>query len=248
MKKIIEINNERYECIPIKNGEGSNATCYLLDSNKVLKIYHENLSEYNKVHSVNFEPLLNIKNNTFIFPEKLFVNKEGEVLGYISPFIEGDTLLDNPNDIKIYDFINNLDNVYEDISKISKEGVFTCEMGPKNIIFNNKFYIIDTDTYFVIKALSYDVCLSHNISIFNASILDYIVRNEKIDQDLFTFINRNDNLRFLWEEMTSRENAKGLLKEFIISLKSDLEYEYKTNIETFSDIYKVFKRVRKWFT
>lgn len=245
MKKIIEINNEKYESTPLKNGKGSNATCYLLEENKVLKIYHDNLSEYNKVHSMNFEPLLNIKNNTFIFPEKLFVNKDGVVLGYISPFIEGETLLDNSNDIKLYDFINGLDEAYKDISKISKEGVFTCEMGPRNIIFNNKFYIIDTDTYFVIKALSYDVCLSHNISIFNTSILDYIVRNEKIDQDLFTFINRNDTLRLLWEEMTSRENAKPLLKEFIIELKSSLEYEYKADIETFNDFYKVFKRVRK---
>lgn len=245
MKKIIEIMGKKYECSPIKNGEGSNATCYLLDNGKVLKVYHNDLSEYNVVYATNFEPLLDVRNNTFIFPEQLFINDEDVVIGYISPFIEGETLLDNPNDILIDEFVDKLDKVYEDISQISERRVFTCEMGPKNIIFNDRFYIIDTDTYFIVNSLPYEVCLSHNISIFNASILDYIVRNEKINQDLFAFINKNQVLRLLWEEMTSRENAKPLLKEFIEELRTSLSDEYGTDIETFNDFYQVFKRVRK---
>lgn len=245
MKKIIEINNKKYECTPITHGIGSNATCYLLDNNKVLKVYRSDLSEYNMVDITNFEPLLNIKNNTFMFPEEIFTNDEGTVTGYIYSYVEGETLIDKDEDILIEDFINKLDEVYKDISEISKEGVFTCEMGPRNIIFSDKFYIIDIDNYFVIKALPYEVCLSHNISIFNSSILDYIVRNEKIDQDLFTFINKNQLLRLLWEEMTSKENAKPLLKEFIIELKTTIEDDYNLDIDTFNDFHKAFKRVRK---
>lgn len=245
MKRIIEIDNKKYECTPITHGEGSNATCYLLDNNKVLKVYHNDLSEYNKVSITNFEPLLNIKSDTFMFPEEVFINNDDIVTGYIYPFVNGETLVDTEEDILISDFLNKLDEVYNNIEEISKEGVFTCEMGPKNIIFNDKFYIIDTDAYFVIKALPYEVCLGHNISIFNTSILDFIVRNEKIDQDLFTFINKNQLLRLLWEEMTSKENAKPLLKEFIFELKQSMEEEYDTNIDTFNDFHKTFKRVRK---
>lgn len=245
MKTVIELNNEKFICKRLTHGEGTNSICYLLNNDKVLKIYHNNLSDYNVVYEENLIPLLNIESETFAFPEKIFTNDDGIVTGYIYPYIKGETLTYSDKSPYIIDFINKLDLVYEDILSISNKGIFTCEMGPKNIIFNDKFNIIDTDTYFIIKSIPKEVCLSHNIAIFNQSILDYIIRKEKIDQNLFTYINNNEFLRILWEQMTSKDSAKPLLKEFIYELKRDLEDMYNYNIETFDDIHKVFRKVRK---
>ena len=245
MKAVVEINNEKFVCTKIEHGEGSNSTCYLLNDDKVLKIYHSDILDYNVVYEENLAPLLEIKNGTFIFPERMFTNDEGIVTGYISPCIKGETLVDSSDSPLIKDFVEQIDSVYQDILSISKKGVFTCEMGAKNIIFNGKFYIIDTDTYFIINSIPEQMCLSHNLAMFNESILDYIVRQEKIDQNLFAFINKNSVLRTLWIDMTSKEDAKPLLKEFICELKSELESIHNTDIETFDDFHKVFRRVRR---
>lgn len=239
MIKIVRINGQKFICYPLKNGEGKYAKCYLTEDSKTLKVYHPYLKDDEKYYEESLRPFEGIKNDTFAFPEQLFV-EDGTVLGYIYKYIKGKTLANN-KDINIELFTSMLSKIYSDIEEISKRKIFTSDMGPKNIIFNGKFNIIDTDNYFILDCLDAESCLNSNIAIFNQSILDYMLRNSKINNNLLSFIYTNFSRDMIYE-LTRQDNPSSALKKFIEELVYSLEKETNSKIKTFNDIHKSLVR------
>lgn len=248
MRTTITVNNEKFLCSPIKNGEGKYAKCYLLSSGEILKVYKTNLFEDQAYYAHNLLPLIGIKNDTFIFPSSLIYDENEKVLGCISEYIPGKTLQAKKRTITFEDLISSVDKVYEDIKKISDLGIFTDDLSPNNIIFNKRIFIIDTDDYFVAGKNFNNESTTYisNIRSFNKTILDYISKDEKmLDINVPWFISRNCNLKELRQELLDTRTASLSLADFLIEFKIQIGKYKGEEVKKINDIHKTLARVRR---
>lgn len=174
-------------------GEGSQGICYLDKDNKlVYKIYHEFfdgcMSDYNYNNIIQFS---NIKNNTYIFPKDV-IEVENEVVGYVEAYVNSKELNKiNPLKVNLDKLINCINKVYGDIETISENGVLTYDV-MYNILYKNKFNVIDSDEY-VIKDIDSTVLFERNKQTF-----DYAIYNFLIDNYFDDFVNSYRLLRDMY--------------------------------------------------
>lgn len=158
-------------------GEGSQGICYLDRSNKlVYKIYHDFFDgyaiDYNYNHIAQFSI---IDNNTYIFPKDV-IEVDNKVVGYIEPYVNSKDLSSiNPLMINLDKLIKNIDNVRSDIEIISEYGIQTYDV-TYNVLYKNKFNIIDSDEY-VIKDIDPSILIERNNYNFDYAIYLFLVNN-----------------------------------------------------------------------
>ena len=179
-------------------GEGSQGICYLDKNNKLIyKIYHEFfnecMSDYNYNNIMQFS---NIKNNTYIFPKDV-IEVDDKIVGYIEPYVNSKDLSSiNPLKISLDKLITNINNARIDIERISENGILTYDV-MYNILYKNKFNVIDTDEY-VIKDIDSTVLFERNKQIF-----DYAIYNFLIDGYFEEFVNSYKLLKEMYNDKES---------------------------------------------
>ena len=155
-----------------KIGRGACANVYKY-KDKALKVLNEsgkamtNLEETSK--------LVGIKNDTFVFPEEILTNADGEVIGYILELVDGQAFIDD-------DIIKNIDfntlkksilKVEQDLQQLSSNKVICDDLNHKNIMWdlsNGCIKIIDTDSFIVNEDFTEKQIYGINLKQFNEQI------------------------------------------------------------------------------
>jgi len=179
-------------------GAGSQGICYLDSSNKlVYKIYHDFLCGYECQY--NYHDIMqfkNIDNKTFVFPKEI-IEIDNKVVGYIENYVSSKELTSvNPFKVSLDKLINCINKVYSDIETISENGVLTYDV-MYNILYGNKFSIIDTDDY-VIRDIDPTELFNTNKKRF-----DYVIYNFLIDNYFEEFVNSYRILKNMYKDKTT---------------------------------------------
>ncbi len=162
-----------------KIGVGSEGMCYLdIKNNKVYKIFHQALEDidedyipYSEKEILKFS---HIKNNTFVFPEKVITLK-GEIVGYTAEYIRENSLYQiNPLKINLDKFSESLKNTKNDIALISEKNILTYDIMYNILYGKDGFKIIDTLDYNY-SLLDTDEIYKNNIRNFNYEVLFFLV-------------------------------------------------------------------------
>lgn len=175
-------------------GFGAQGICYLdKNTSLVYKIYNGFFDGY-KLHCnyVDIMKFSNIKNNTYIFPKDvIWVNDR--IAGYIEHYVNSKDLFNiNPFRVSLDKLIYNISKVKNDIEIISENGVLTYDV-MYNIIYKNKFNIIDTDEY-VVKDIDPSLLMERNNYNF-----DYAIYNFLVDNIFDDFVNSYKILRNMYK-------------------------------------------------
>ena len=129
-------------------GYGTTAYCFLLPDNTTLKLYKNNYNSRSLLSFKNFESNLEriaeISNDTYIGPQKL-IKKDGKIVGYIYPYIHAKALKYKFPNMKLSEVFKSYDKLLIDTKKISDAKLTLFDLHDKNILFKDKYYIIDLD-------------------------------------------------------------------------------------------------------
>lgn len=134
-------------------GMGSQGICYYNQyDNFVYKIFHQFFDEnedieyhvtYREKEILRFS---DVKNNTFIWPISVIRVKD-EIVGYKTPYINTKSLYEcNPMSVNLDKLQESIIKARTDIDIISNHHILTYDM-MYNVLYGNKFYIIDHDEY-----------------------------------------------------------------------------------------------------
>jgi len=212
-------------------GEGKNGICYL-DSGKVTKIY-KNTSVLYDIPS----EFVGLYNSTYVFPEKMiFDSNTGKRVAALFRYINSVPL--DKKDISIDDIINSIDTCYADTDKLSKQGIRTFDVYPKNMLYDNGIKIIDIDYYYFSRDKDIYKC---NIDDFNTAIM-LLFTNELI-QVKFPKLFEKDKILFdLYKQTFLSENDNKTLKELLLHLKKIIQEQEQKEIKMVSEYKKILSR------
>ena len=174
--EIIEIDSVyKYLKDSIFIGRGTTAYCFLKPDNTVVKIYNHSSSTaamFSKVDMVQrLNNIHNIQNDTYIGPEKLIM-KNGELIGYIYPYIDAPTLQNTSLKTTIFDLYKDCPKLIEDTKKISDLGFRLYDVHHKNILFNGNYYVIDLDKGRINDIQDY--LIKCNMSAIKETVIGYL--------------------------------------------------------------------------
>lgn len=175
---------------------GSQGECYLDNNNRLVhKIYHQFLDNYNDI-KYNYDDIMrfsNISNNTYIFPKDV-IEVNNEIVGYTMDYVVSKDLSSiNPLLINLDRLIANINNVSIDIENISDNGILSYDV-MYNILYKNKFNIIDTDEY-TYKDIDPNILFEMNKQRF-----DYAIYNFLVDGYFNYFINSYPKLKNMYKD------------------------------------------------
>ncbi len=214
-----------------KLGKGAYATCYLTDDNEVIKLYDSILKG---------KPLINIENDTYVFPYKISYDINGNIIFSLMPFIRGRSI--NKETIAIDKIISGIDKIYQDTDKLSESNIIIVDVNGKNILYNstnNKFNIIDTDFFYYNEDFSYSKLTTMNTRHLNSAFIYETINDSK---DIDTLITKSHCLYQIYSSMEKTSDNK-LLKEYLITLKQFLEDRLSKDIVTLSDMKKAVRKL-----
>lgn len=224
--------------IPI--GIGTTAVCYLMRNKHLLKIY---LNTYNKkVLFGRFEDIINhfetlnhIQNDTYIAPDEILI-KNGQLVGYTYPYIEGKTLKKEKKLI-LSSLIEKYDKLVDDTEKISNYNLTISDLHDRNIIIGDNIYLIDMDRYFIDQDNTN--VFSDNMHKINKTLL-YNIFDKHLLKKIIQF--HNEELNNLYNESLNGEfnYIKDLivkLEEMGINTKTDIRRNEKKLIKVMDNDY-----------
>ena len=230
--------------IPI--GMGSCGECFLNPkTNQVFKIfnqffeeeegfsYEEEYAEYDEKEILRFA---NIKAPSFIFANNI-ITVNGHIVGYISKYANAKRLNQiNPLIISLEKLKRAILEVYNSLQIVSNEGIKTYDM-MYNILYHNKFYIIDQDEY------SYNDMDNKKLYNYNRANFDQEIYYFLIEAYLDEFINQDARLK----EMFGNREVDVLT--FISELQSKLSERVQKPVSKLSDAKPVLnkQKVKKPF-
>lgn len=130
-------------------GVGTTARCYKLKDGSVLKLfkknYNANLLLTKEIFNEDLSRFNTITNDTFIGPEACIIDND-KIVGYIYPYVEGCSLKQIDNNIKLRDIFKNYEKLLIDTKEISDKNFRLFDIHNGNIIYSNGFLrIIDLD-------------------------------------------------------------------------------------------------------
>ncbi len=208
----------------IKNlGCGREGSCFLLSNDVVMKKLYD---DYNPEFALQFKDL-DIK--SFVFATS-GVYIKNYIRAIFMKYINGETLITAPKEkITITDFSKALQQLVEDVKKISEMGILMRDFHCGNIIYDGKdLKIIDTMCYLNL----------HNSSYFESNIRDVIlaiyrkVLNEILHTDLFFEKYNIFDLDVITNPI-----------QFFSDIKRDTERASGEKVETIADVEKVLKKI-----
>ena len=125
-------------------GEGIQGNCYLLDDNHVFKYFKYDYPDKEKI-----ERLSELNSNLFMFPQRL-VYLDGNLIGYIMPYVEGNNLSNIGGETLMKEFVSSVDNVEKESKSLAETShLMVCNTHYKNVILDKKsrIKIIDTTDF-----------------------------------------------------------------------------------------------------
>ena len=204
-------------------GSGTQGVCYYNPkNNKVYKIFHQFFDEDDDIeyHVFYEEKVLlrfsNIRNNTFIWANDI-ISVNGEVVGYIVPYVNANNLYKcNPLTVDLDGLVSSIIGARGDLDIISNHHILTYDM-MYNVLYGDKFYIIDHDDYVysdkdstLIRRLNYENFDMEIYYFLVDGLFQKFVNENKILSELY-YDKREDVLLFLklfrtlLSEMVGRE-------------------------------------------
>lgn len=208
-------------------GEGSQGKCYLdKENNLVYKVFHDYYdyedSGYREDDIIKFSDVIN---STVIWPrDVIYVN--GFVVGYVMFYCNADNLYKiDPLGINLDNLESSINKAYKDIDILTNNNISLYDVR-YNILYNNKFYIIDTLEYG-----NRFVNVSENREGFDKEIMLFLVDNYFND-----FVSSNKLLNEMYMEYDV--SSLSFLKEFRSSLSEYLDMD----IVYLRDAKKLIKR------
>lgn len=238
--------NEIENLKPLKNGCGTYGQCYFLNDDTLLKLFYEEVQQSSWLYKVtDIAPLAGHSNETYVFPEKLAFCDE-QFIGYTMQYIKGKTNLQRISNYNLDSFANAIKKVEYDTISLANKGIASVDVNQTNILFNNSFNIIDTDSYYfqLTNKLSDSDSIKHlkkliykdNIKSFYEICFEMINR----DKNIKNFANYNKQLREMANIIKYYQTP--IMDDYIRTLKKEVLEISDIDVETYSDMRKVLKR------
>ena len=129
-------------------GIGTTAICYLMQDGNVIKVFRDTfntrlLFERKDIFD-HFVKLCDLGNESYIAPRELLV-KDRKVIAYTYPYVKAKTLLFLSKKTKVRDTLRNYNRLINDTKEISNMNYKLYDTTNRNILFNDRFNIIDID-------------------------------------------------------------------------------------------------------
>ena len=160
-------------------GIGLTGTCYELSNGDVLKVFKipRDISELKKYKLFSEYP-----NDSIVFPKEILSTKK-KIYGHISDKAVGEVI---ETSFKAYDLnrisISTL-KLDKDIAYISSGGIFMRDVHSHNMLYDGeKFNVIDTDEYYILKD-DYEKVYYNNLRKIKLAFLDIIYEEHVINKD-----------------------------------------------------------------
>ena len=124
-------------------GTGKEGSCYFLDNNKIIKLYHS-FFRHNKLYFVN------LKDERIAFPiDIIYYENTNLMVGYTRPYLNGVNLVNGfPRELNL----NSLKQAYNELKKLIEkyQNIYMDDMCLDNILYNpnNYFSLIDTSRWY----------------------------------------------------------------------------------------------------
>lgn len=182
-------------------GIGSSSVCYLRKcDNSILKIFHE----FENHQHDDILRFTNIETDNFVWPSKL-ITVGNIIVGYTMPYVNAKNLyMINPFNINLNTLEKAIIQARNSIHTISEKGIATYDM-LYNILYRNRFYIIDQDEYYFSDMDTSKIERQNNIN-FDYEIYLFLV--DGIFKDIV-----NDS-KILKEQYLNNENILQFIKLF----------------------------------
>lgn len=132
-------------------------------------------------------------------PDSLII-KNGELVGYSMEYIKKSS---NILDVKIKDFINELDVIINDMELLNGLNVRLIDINKNSIVYNGRLYLIDLGNYYINYI---DDLLVY---------LDYKNPNEKAKQDNNLISDITILQKYFDLELSVKESINKFVKEYI---------------------------------
>ncbi len=236
---------ERLIASPIKSEHGINQSCYFVEETK--EVFKRIESSTEMIRRYRYFSYLH--SDVFVFPRTIvFKGKDHndpdlELLGYLTPYIQGTVLGDLDRNVLISDMVNALATVSTGIMhEICYPMIDLCDVNLGNMIYtpDKEIKIIDTDLYEYSDIDEPSVLFRYNIAEFNMDIFPFIFK-------AIQRVNLNEHTVGKKIYKLYREAASGNCRpENILSLLKDiLEEAYQKEHKTMQDIDNSLALIRK---
>lgn len=221
----------------LPDGKGNFGKCYIIDDRTLYKEFYESSRSGYSFKKESLKKIVNIKNDSFIFPKKLYT-KGNEVLGYTMNYIHANRIDKLNYNFSIIDFICAFDTLKENLKKINDERIVMIDAGVKNTLFNGNFYIIDTDFYEKEEDPYFDY--NSNEEYIVMYLYEYLVLREN-KYEMLSLIEKNDDLRIINDDLMKKFNIS-TFKTFLYELREAICKINHEDIDNFSEMIKVLKK------
>lgn len=226
----------------LPDGKGRAGRCYILDDDYLIKNYsllNEFLINYEEEQISKF---VGYSNSTYIYPEDAYFSN-----GYLKQakleYIKERSLFRKEHNVLISDLVDAIDEMYEDLIKISDDNIYTRDIHDGNVILKDKkLYLIDRDED-VKDKLNSDFCLRENLFNINKCLFRYVLSDyHRIISTSYDMINNDRGLKLITKELLNGSSKAFLLKEFLYEYREAICKRYKCEVDKISDIHRKLVR------
>lgn len=206
-KKIIFSSNQIFsELRPISFGSICDIYKIRIDKEVVaLKLFND--LEEQKVE--NYERKLNINIDSYIFPIKLvYINDKFK--GYTMKFCKGKDLERRRLDLNVDEFTSSTAKLVEDTKKLSLTQYSIYDTFITNVMYDNGFKMIDTDSYILKEKKTVSEIEQINNRRLNQMLLDIFLKNSGLsilyfsDVEFKKMIKKCEDGEILFEELLNK--------------------------------------------
>lgn len=173
----VNITSEEFKKLKeLPNGQGSEGKCYFYDNNKILKVFfHYNEPKRIMAYNDNsFNHILGVNNNNYAFPEDISYIDD-LFAGCITKYIKGNNLDCADESIIIDQMIEEYLLLEKSTLPLSNRHIILNDIRTSNIIYNNKFNMIDTNGYKERLTFPEARCHIINMNLINKTILAWFI-------------------------------------------------------------------------
>ena len=173
-------------------GFGSEGNLYLI-GDKLYKIYNsESLNEGFGNKQTFHQSLLglNDKYKSFVLPETLIFDEQGQYVGYVAPLVDNQKNSNGVTGLEWDKFISNLRNLEIETDMLGQDRFLLIDLAYHNSIFNRtneKLYMVDPGRY---RHYSYFTITDYK-SRNNVILTDYFKNMLRIDLNYFKLMHKN---------------------------------------------------------
>ena len=224
----------------LPNGKGSFGECFIVDDKTLYKKFFRLENGDYPFEKDYFNNIKGIKNNSFVFPKKIYTKGEYTV-GYTMDFIHAKNLSDLKLDFSITDFIYALDILKEDLKRINNQNIIINDINSSNILYDGLFHIIDTDLF--VKEDN-SVYIDENEMYLAEYLYQYITEENNTVYTYYDLIDKNEELYYA-NRIINNDCTLSNLKCLLFELKDALIKEIGCESDNFKEMYKMIKTRKK---